>query len=119
MEESMERRATERFPLNLSMTVRWTSRSGIAEAQTWSQDVSSGGVYFFLPKQIEDGSPVEIVMTVPDEITLESRTRVRCHGRVQRTKVIELNRVGVAARIESYEFLRGNEVSTTNKLRSS
>src|SRR4029077_7994309 len=42
MEESVELRATERFPLNLPMTVRWTSRSGIAEAQTWSQDVSSG-----------------------------------------------------------------------------
>jgi hypothetical protein len=47
----MERRGTERFPLNLPMTVRWTTRSGIGEAQTESQDVSSGGIYFFLPKR--------------------------------------------------------------------
>jgi hypothetical protein len=47
-------------------------------------------------------------MTLRHEITLDDRTRVRCKGRVQRTEVIELNRVGVAAQIESYEFLRGN-----------
>jgi PilZ domain len=105
----MERRATNRFTMKLQMTVRWTTRSGIAEAQTESQDVSSRGIYFFLSKQIEDGSPVEIVMTLPPEITLDGRTHVHCQGRVQRTEVMELNRVGVAAQIESYEFLRGNE----------
>jgi hypothetical protein len=109
MGESMERRATNRFTMKLQMTVRWTTRSGIAEAQTESQDVSSRGIYFFLSKQIEDGSPVEIVMTLPPEITLDGRTHVHCQGRVQRTEVMELNRVGVAAQIESYEFLRGNE----------
>jgi PilZ domain-containing protein len=109
MGESMERRATNRFPMKLQMTVRWTTRSGIAEAQTESQDVSSRGIYFFLSKQIEDGSPVEIVMTLPHEITLDGRTHIHCQGRVQRTEVMELNRVGVAAQIESYEFLRGNE----------
>jgi PilZ domain len=109
MEESTERRATERFPLNLPMTVRWTTRSGIAEAQTESQDVSSRGIYFFLPKQIKDGSEVEIVIILPRENTLDGRRRVHCQGRVQRTEVMELNRVGVAAQIESYEFLRGNE----------
>jgi hypothetical protein len=107
----MKDRAAERFPLNLPMTVRWTTRSGIAEAQTESQDVSSGGIYFFLPKQIEDGSQVEIVMTLPHEITLDgqTQTRVRCQGRVRRTEVVELNRVGVAAQIESYKFLRESE----------
>lgn len=100
----MERRATERFPLNLPMTVRWRTRSGIAEAHTESRDVSSAGIYFFLSKEIKDGSTIEIVMALPHD-----RTRIRCRGRVQRTKIIELNRVGVAAQIEKYEFLRGNE----------
>jgi hypothetical protein len=48
--------------MKLPMTVRWATRSGIAEAQTESQDVSSRGIYFFLSKQIEDVSPVEIVL---------------------------------------------------------
>ena len=103
----MKRRAAERFPLKLQMRVRWTTRSGIAEAQTESQDVSSRGIYFLLPKQIEDGSPVEIIMTLPREGALAAR--VLCQGRVQRTEVIDLNHIGAAAQIERYQFLRGNE----------
>jgi hypothetical protein len=107
--ESIERRATERFPLNLPMTFRWTTRSGIAEARTESEDVSSRGIYCFLPKQIEDGSPVEIVMTLAPEIPLDGRNHVRCQGRVRRSEVIRLNRVGVAVQIEHYEFQRRDE----------
>jgi PilZ domain len=105
MGASMERRATERFPLNLPLTVRWTTQSGIAEVHTESQDVSSGGIYFLLSKQIKDGSPVEIVMTLPHEIPLDGRNHVLCRGRVRRTEVIQLNRVGVAVQIEHNEFL--------------
>jgi PilZ domain len=99
----MERR-TKRFPLRLPMTVRWTTQSGISEAESESQDVSSGGIYFFLSEHIEAGSPVEIVMTLPAEDALESRTHLRCRGRVQRTEVTESNRIGVAAQIERYDF---------------
>ena len=99
----MERR-TRRFPLHLPMTVRWTTQSGVSEAETESQDVSSGGIYFFLSEHIEDGSPVEIVMTLPPEDALESRTNLRCRGRVQRMEVIESNRIGVAVQIERYDF---------------
>jgi PilZ domain len=109
MGDTIERRKTERFPLNLPMTLRWTTQSGIGEAQTESQDVSSRGIYFFLSEQMEGGSPVEIVMTLPHEIPLDGRNQVRCHGRVRRTEVIRLNRVGVAVQIEHYEFLRRDE----------
>jgi hypothetical protein len=105
----MERRVTERFPLNLPMTVRWTTASGIAEAQTKSEDVSSRGIYFCLSKRIEDGSPVEVVMTLPNQITSVGRMHVCCTGRVQRTEVVELNRIGVAVQLEHYEFLRGSD----------
>lgn len=104
----MDRRA-KRFPLRLPTTVRWTSPSGIAEATTVSRDVSSRGIYFFLSKQIKEGSPVEIVLTFPHEIASDGRYRVLCRGRVQRTEVMEANHVGVAARIESYEFLDAKE----------
>jgi hypothetical protein len=102
----MDRRVTIRFPLKLPMTVRWKTPSGVAEVQTESRDVSSGGVYFCLPKQIEDTSPVEIVMMLPNEITLVGRMHVCCEGRVRRTELIESNRIGVAAQIEHYQFLR-------------
>lgn len=86
------------------MTVRWTTQSGISEAQTESCDVSSGGIYFVLSEHIEHGSSVEIVMTLPAEDALESRTRLHCQGRVRRSEVVELNRIGVAAQIERYDF---------------
>ena len=106
-----ERRMTQRFRIKLPLTVRWTSGSAIGEATTESKDVSSRGVYFFLPKEVKDGSPVEILMTLPHEITLAGPVRVRCLGRIQRSHVEESTpgRVGVVAAIERYEFLRGDE----------
>ena len=53
-----ERRSAQRFRIKLPMTVRWTSGSSIGEARTESRDVSSRGVYFFLPKDVQNGSPV-------------------------------------------------------------
>jgi len=44
------------------------------------------GVYFFLSKDVREGSPVEILLTLPNEITLAGPVRVRCLGRVQRTE---------------------------------
>jgi hypothetical protein len=106
----MERRATKRFQLKLPMTVRWTSESAIGEVRTESVDISSRGVYFFLPKQIDNGSSVEFVMVLPHEITLAEPVRVRCQGRVRRTEIGDMDRVGVVAEIERYEFLRGLSV---------
>ena len=104
-----ERRTAQRFHIKLPMTVRWTSESAIGEARTESKDVSSRGVYFFLPKDVKNGSPVEIVLTLPHEITLAGPVRVRCLGRVQRSEEEEEGRQGIVAEIERYEFLRGDE----------
>jgi PilZ domain len=105
----VERRATKRFQMKLPMTVRWTSGSAIGEAHTESEDISSRGVYFFLPKEPKSGSAVEIVLTLLHETTFAGPLRVRCLGHVRRTEVKKLDRVGVVAKIERHEFLRGNE----------
>lgn len=91
------------------MTVRWTSGVAVGEAQTESRDVSSRGVYFFLPKQVIHGSPVEIILTLPHEVTLAGPVRVRCLGRVHRTEPEGAERSGIVAEIHRYEFLRGDE----------
>lgn len=104
-----ERRSAQRFRIKLPMTVRWTTGSAVGEAKTESKDVSSRGVYFFLPKEVKNGSPVEIVLTLPHEITLAGPVRVRCLGRIQRTHEEDGGRSGVVAEIERYEFLRGDE----------
>lgn len=104
-----ERRTAQRFRIKLPLTVRWTNGPAVGEAKTESKDVSSRGVYFFLPKQIKSGSPVEVILTLPHEITMAGPVRVRCLGRVQRAEDNVEGRSGVAAEIERYEFLRGDE----------
>jgi len=104
-----ERRTTQRFSMRLPLTVRWTTGAAVGETSTESRDVSSRGVYFFLQKDVKEGSPVEILLTLPNEITLAGPVRVRCLGRVQRTESRDEGAVGVVAAIERYEFLRGDE----------
>lgn len=104
-----ERRTTQRFTMRLPLTVRWTTGAAVGETSTESRDVSSRGVYFFLTKDVREGSAVEILLTLPNEITLAGPVRVRCLGRVQRTETRDEGAVGVVAAIERYEFLRGDE----------
>jgi hypothetical protein len=104
-----ERRTARRFQIKLPMTVRWTSGVAVGEAETESRDVSSRGVYFFLPKQVVQGSPVEIILTLPHELTLAGPVRVRCLGRVHRSEQDSAGRSGVVAEIHRYEFVRGDE----------
>jgi hypothetical protein len=104
----MERRATRRFQMKLPMRVRWaaTPKSGNGEVHTESEDITSRGVFFFLPTEIENGSWVELVLVLPHEITLAEPILVRCQARVRRTEIKKRDRVGVAAEIEVVQFLR-------------
>ena len=104
-----ERRVSRRFLMRLPLTVRWTDESVVGEAATESREVSSRGLYFHLPKGLKSGSPVEIVMTLPHELTQAGPVRVRCLGRVLRSSPEHSGDVGVAAAIERYEFLRNGE----------
>jgi hypothetical protein len=103
-----ERRSSRRFQMKLPLTVRWTNESAIGEVVTESREVSSHGIYFLLPKEVRSGSPVEIVMTLPHEVTMAGPVRVRCLGRILRTSAESGDSFGVAAAIERYEFLRSD-----------
>jgi DNA-binding CsgD family transcriptional regulator len=100
----MERRATRRFPMNLPVRVSWATRSGNGQAYTESENISSRGVYFSLPTDIENGSWVELLFVMPHEITLDEPVRLRCQARVLRTEIKKGNQVGVAAEIEVYQL---------------
>ncbi len=104
-----ERRSTQRFNMKLPLTVRWNVSGTPGESNTESRDVSSRGVYFFLSKDVKEGSAVEIVLTLPNEITMAGPVRVRCLGRVQRTESRDEGALGVVAAIERYEFLRADQ----------
>ena|ERR1700694_2789030 len=100
-----ERRRSARFNFGVPLTVRWGNGSEQRKAHAVTQDVSSGGVYFFLPEAIPDGTAVEIEMTLPTQITLGTPVRVRCQGRIQRCVSKPGESTGMATMIEKYEFL--------------
>jgi len=104
----MERRRAVRFKFQLPLIVRWTDGSVDHEVSAVSEDVSSRGIYFFLSERVKTGKPIEIVLTLPHEITFAGKLKVRCFGRIQRyeNKVPEGSNAGVAVAIEKYEFLR-------------
>lgn len=104
-----ERRSTRRFQMRLPLKVRWTSDASVGEAASETKEVSSRGIYFCLPKELKHGAPIEIVMTLPHEVTLAGPVRVRCLGHVVRTEANPAQGIGVAAAIERYEFLRDGE----------
>lgn len=107
MNES-DRRNVQRFQLKLPLVVR-CGQEVDGKVSTATKDVSSRGVYFFLPKDVTHGSPVEIVMTLPNELTLAGPVQVRCLGRVHRSEKLDTGELGVVATIDRYEFLRGED----------
>jgi len=56
---------------------------------------------------MDPGSRLELMLTLPSEITRDEPVRVRCEARIQRKETAEEGRVGIAAKIERYRFLPG------------
>ncbi len=73
-----ERRTAQRFRIKLPMIVRWTSGSAVGEAQHRIERRQLTGSLLFPAQEVKNGSPVEIVLTLPHEITLAGPVRVRC-----------------------------------------
>ncbi|HKN18101.1 MAG TPA: PilZ domain-containing protein [Candidatus Sulfotelmatobacter sp.] len=101
---SQERRTMRRFDMRLPAVVRLTGES---EFQTETQNVSARGVFFYLDRPVPEGTACEVTLTFPPHITLTDAVRVRFTARVIRSESpLPSLRVGTAAMIEDYEFLR-------------
>ena len=101
-----ERRAMRRFEIRLPALIKVTG-NGFQELLTETQNVSARGVFFYVDRPVAPGSKVEITLTLPSHITLTDAVRVRFTARVLRLEPCNgTSRIGVAALIEEYEFLR-------------
>lgn len=107
MEQSaQERRTMRRFDMRLPAAVR-LDEVATFKLQTETQNVSARGVYFYLDRAVEKGSRLEMTLTFPPHVTLTDSVRVRFTARVVRVDTpLPASRIGVAAVIEEYEFLR-------------
>jgi hypothetical protein len=98
-----DRRSMRRFDMRLPATVML---SGI-ETLTETQNVSARGVFLYLDRPLAPGDEFEVTLTFPPHITLTDSVRVRFTARVVRVESPRTSaRIGTAAVIEQYEFLR-------------
>jgi PilZ domain len=109
MQPPQERRTMRRFDMRLPAAVRLPGGEA-SELLTETQNVSARGVFFYLDRALPEGTRVEVTMTFPPHVTLTDPVRVRFAARVIRVDVpLPSKRVGVAAMIEEYEFLRSSQ----------
>ena len=102
--QEQERRMMRRFDMRLPALVKV---GDVDECQTETQNVSARGVFFYLNHAVASGTKLEVTLTFPPHITLTDAVRVRFSARVIRVEnPLPSARVGVAAMIEDYEFLR-------------
>jgi len=103
---SQDRRAMRRFDMRLPATVKVEDAS-IDELLTETQNVSARGVFLYLDRPLAEGSRIQVTLTLPPHVTLTDAVRVRFAARVIRTEApLPASRVGIAAIIDNYEFLR-------------
>ena len=105
----VERRVGQRFPYLLPVSVRQPSAS--LEGIGITQDLSSRGVFLLTDVQLTEGAEVELTLQMPSEITLGESMPVRCRGKVlrvvtpQAASIASGGKIGVAVRLENYEYL--------------
>jgi hypothetical protein len=99
-----DRRMMRRFDMRLPAVVRVDDTS---EFHTETQNVSARGVFFYLDRAVLAGTLLEVTLTFPPHVTLTDSVRVRFRARVIRVDHhLPSSRIGTAAMIENYEFLR-------------
>ncbi len=93
-----------RFDMRLPAIVKL---EGASEFHTETQNVSARGVFFYLDHAVTAGTKLEVTLTFPPHVTLTDAVRVRFSARVIRVEdPLPSARIGVAAMIEDYQFLR-------------
>jgi len=105
-----ERRTARRYDLSLPVIIRIPAER-IADTQKGkTRDISTRGLYFVLDQDLEAGSELDITLTLPAEVTHGTEVFVRAQGkvlRVERRVEDGSARMGVAAIIERYDIMRG------------
>lgn len=104
-----ERRNARRY--DLSLPVRIKNIDQVMDLQSGeTRDISTRGLYFLVEQDLQAGSELDITLTLPSELTHGSEVFVRAAGKVVRVdprSEAGNMRIGVAAVIERYDIVRG------------
>jgi len=99
-----DRRIARRFLMTLPVRVLPRAPQA-SELRAQTRDVSYRGLYFLADTHFEVGSEFEFVLTLPQQFSQSNDVDIRCFGQVVRVESGSNGRVGIAAKIERYEFL--------------
>jgi PilZ domain len=116
MNAMSERRNARRYDLSLPVMIRIPSDgaevrvAGLQKGETL--DISTRGLYFVIEEDLEAGSELDITLKLPAEVTHGSEVFVKAAGKVVRVdprSEARNMRLGVAAVIERYDIVRGED----------
>lgn len=103
-----EKRRARRFDLNLPVQVVAVGENKASQTVK-TRDISSTGLFIEFDQRVQAGTRVELMVTLPREITQVGAVQIHCMGRVVRVERAEPERTGVAVTIDRYEFARLGE----------
>ncbi|HKW34304.1 MAG TPA: PilZ domain-containing protein [Candidatus Acidoferrum sp.] len=104
-----ERRTSRRYDLSLPVLVRLPTEKALDSQKCKTRDISPRGLYFVMDQDPQAGSRLDLVLTLPTDITSGTEVLVRALGKVLRVepRIEDGNtRMGVAAVIERYDIIR-------------
>jgi len=109
-----ERRTSRRYDLTLPVLVRVPTEKSSDSRKGKTRDISTRGLYFVMDQDPQAGSRLDLILTLPTELTSGTEVLVRALGRVLRVepRIEDGNtRMGVAAVIERYDIVRAEAAS--------
>lgn len=105
-----EKRVAKRVPVDASVPVKITNGHA-TDMQGQVKDISIRGVYVYLQSQVVEGSPLELVLPMPEGVMEGHDVWIRCKCRVVRVEPTgRTKEFGVAAMIEEYEALEEAQI---------
>jgi hypothetical protein len=108
----LEQRRTQRYRLQLPLQIVQLGDQRVNRTEK-TRDISSGGVCFLTPTDVEVGGRIEYLITLSGN---NPPVRIRCLGKVLRSlqpeAVSGAPQFEVAVTMERYQFVRPDELET-------
>lgn len=106
-----ERRLSPRYKLKIPLRIQPVDEPRAPEQSAESSDVSARGIYFVSELPFQVGTPLQIVLRMPQEVTGKFSAEWNCRGRVVRTDsgIEPGGKPGIGVEIEDYEIVESSK----------
>jgi hypothetical protein len=106
----LEQRRTQRYQLQLPLQIIQLGDQRVNRTEK-TRDISSGGVCFLSPTNVEVGGRIEYLITLSGS---SPAVRIRCLGKVLRSQLPpaaeDITQFEIAVTMERYTFVRADEL---------